>query len=474
MCAEAHSLLRLRQLGLRSGATQRLHDICLDVAAHEIVAVIGCSGAGKSSLLQVLSGLATGSISGEIIWQGQALPPDRITALRGKHISLLPQGLADALNPHMRVLEVVIETLRLHQRLSQRQARTLAQQALLQGNVPTRLHRRYPRHLSGGEVQRVLWVLAALHQPQLLLLDEPTAALDQQAKAHLAGQLEQRKATSAMLIVSHDLAWLRGLADRIVVLDQGRIVEDSASEDFFSAPRHAVSRALLQAEQPLELAKPQRGELLLELHGLAHGFGGHCLFEHLDWRIYQGERWLLRGPSGSGKSTLARIIAGWLAVQQGSLQWSVPVTGCQAERVALIPQHAWSSFASRQRVADILSEPLRLQGIRESRQQLLQRLEAVRLPATEAFLQRYPSALSGGEQQRLALARAMSLMPRLLLADEPTSSLDRLSRQQFLRVLLELQQQHGFALIMLSHEDGMAQELQAQVRQIQAGQTLLP
>lgn len=471
MCAEPKSLLQLRQLGLRSGETQRLHDISLDVGPHEIIGLIGCSGAGKSSLLQVLSGLAKGNVTGQIIWQGQALSPVRLRALRGKQLALLPQGLADALNPHMQVLEIVAEACRLHRRLSCRQARSLAQQVLLQGNVPARLHRRYPRHLSGGEVQRVLWVLAALHQPALLLLDEPTAALDQQVKAHLAEQLKQLKPTSAMLIVSHDLAWLNGLADRIVVLDQGRVVEDASCPDFFSAPRHAASRALLQAEQPLVLAEPQTDGLLLELCDLAHGFGGRYLFEQLNWRICQGERWVLRGPSGAGKSTLARIMAGWIAVQQGSLHWSVPMSGCRAERVALIPQHAWSSFASRQRVADILSEPLRLQGVRESRQQLLQRLEAVRLPAFEEFLQRYPSALSGGEQQRLALARAMSLMPRLLIADEPTASLDRLSRQQFLRVLLELQQRHGFALVMLSHEEGMAQELKAQIKQIPAGQT---
>lgn len=455
-------LLQLHGLGLCSNGRQRLRDICLEIRHNEILAVAGCSGAGKSSLLQTLCGLVADEPTGSIVWQGQSIAYRQLAHIRGRHIALLPQGLADSLNPHMRVLATVTEALRQHTRLSRREARQRAQQALLQGNVPQALHYRFPRHLSGGEIQRVHWVLAGLLQPQLLLLDEPTAALDPLAKQHLARQLLEHKQHSSIVLISHDLPWLQAVADRLVIMEQGQIVEQQCCTGFFAAPRHAASRALLDAVQPLPLQPSNPGKLLLEASNLQHVVGGKNLFAGLNWQIHQGERWVVQGASGAGKSTLARLLAGWNTVQSGSIHWhGKGQTQCPAEKVSLIVQHPAASFAPQQRVADILCEPLRLQGRKEEQEHLLTRLTAVRLPATADFLRRKACGLSGGEQQRLALARALTLMPQLLLADEPTSALDPVSRKAFLHLLLDLQQRHGFALVIISHELGLAQELGA-------------
>ncbi|MFB1011900.1 MAG: ATP-binding cassette domain-containing protein [Thiopseudomonas sp.] len=461
MCSEP--LLQLNRLSLSSAGNPRLHDINLSIRHNQILAIVGRSGAGKSSLLKTLMGLVEGQLQGELLWHGQPLNQKQLANMRGQHIALLPQGLSDALNPHMSVLDSVVETLRLHRTLSGRAARRLAAEALEQGAVPTHLHQRLPRHLSGGEVQRVLWVLANLHQPQLLLLDEPTAALDPQRKARLAHHLRQSKNGAAIVIISHDLDWIEQLADRVLVLDQGCIVEDLACREFFTRATHPASQQLLKARCPLTVDTVVSGTPLVRIQQLGQSFANKTLFAHLDWTIYTAQRWVINGSSGAGKSTLARLLAGWATPQQGQIEWLEQPQGCLARQVALIPQHPYASFASRQTVADILSEPLLLQGQKQQQSELLQRLDSVRLPATSEFLRRYPHSLSGGEQQRLALARALCLLPRLLIADESTSALDSLSRQTFLQVLLSLQHTHGFALVMISHELDMADELQAQV-----------
>lgn len=463
MTGEHQDLVQLSDLSLVTQQSTRLNQVSLTLKKGEIVALIGRSGAGKSSLFSALLGLAQGHLSGTLNWQGQHLAWQHLAHLRGRAIALVPQGLSDALNPHSTIMALVMETLRLHQRVSRKACRVKAQHALLQGGVPEQLFYRYPRHLSGGEVQRVLMVLATLQSPSLLLLDEPSAALDAQSKMQLAQRLRQLKGQSSMLLVSHDLPWLRGLADRVVVMEQGRIIEEQACAAFFTAPKHASSRALIADAQPFTQSPAAGAAPLLSMTGLSHSFAAQRLFSDLNWQIKQAERWVVEGPSGVGKSTLARILSGWLPVQAGRLDWHGSESADSLlQRAVYIPQHPYASFSPHLTVARILSEPLRLRAVQETQAQLQQRLASVRLPSTAEFLKRLPHTLSGGEQQRLALARGLSLMPQLLVADEPTSALDPLSKQVFLQVLLTLQAQHRFALIVVSHDTQMAAELQAQ------------
>ena len=460
MLVKGETLLTLQQVSFKVGNTWRLKNLSFSLQQGEVLAIIGPSGAGKSSLIKGLLGLIEGQWSGQLFWNEKALSMGALQALRGKELAWVPQGQADTLNPQRKVIEQVIEVMVKHKLGRWGKRRALAKKLLLEGHLPEHLHQRYPRHLSGGEVQRLLMLLASIYKPSLLLLDEPTAALDPATREQMIASLKIKQRHSALLLVTHDLELVRRLATKVAVLETGQLSVCQPVAEFFEQPCCITGQALLAAEKVQQQASSNVELSLLKVKNLSYHLGKRQLFTDLSLHLYRKQRLVIEGPSGSGKSTLARLLAGWLPLQKGSLAWQSSTTAGQL--VALVPQQAYTACAAHFTIEKVLSEPLLLQKRYKGIEQLKPYLAAVQLATTDDFLQRLPHQISGGELQRVILARALSLTPQLLILDEPTSALDPIAKQHWITLMLTLQQQLGFALVVFTHDQQLSLALAAE------------
>lgn len=467
------ALLKLDGVSLTLDGQAQLRDINLTLNPGERLAVIGPSGAGKSTLARLVSGLCDAPVQGHVQLDGMAIRTSssaNLAPLRGRIIARVSQGLADNLNPQMTVLAHIIESLQVHTGQSYSTCQPLACAALLRGNVPESLHTRRPRMLSGGETQRVLIVLAMLHHPKLLVLDEPTAALDVHAKSEVVKRLARLPKATTVLLVTHDLSLVQTIADRVAVMDRGRIIEHGAMSDLFTAPQHRVTQRLLRratgnelVSQPLQQTQDRP---ILRARNLGFRIEGRHVFQHVSLDLAPGDTRVIQGDSGVGKTTLARLIAGWQAVQCGQITSNQGAeTSANGPTVALISQHPYAACAPHLSIASIIAEPLRLQTSmtpRERAARVNELLASVQLPHDRQFTQRRPDTLSGGELQRVVIARALALAPQVLIADEPTSALDTHTRNAVLEMLTTLQQRDQFALLVFTHDPDVARLLGTQ------------
>jgi ABC-type glutathione transport system ATPase component len=439
------TLLQLSGLSLTVKGKEILQQINFNLDKGECLAIIGPSGAGKSSLLQLLAGICPGEVQGHFKRFGQntQIIPDA-------RMSLLPQGLADNLNPHMTVSEHLQDGLKLHFKLPRRKLRQgtldLAQQVAL----PETLLQRYPRHLSGGEIQRVLLALALLSNPQVLLLDEPTAALDVKNRERIHQLLQAQKEVRAIVLVTHDIHLAQELADRVVVMQQGQILQQGATEQLLPATDSQRKQAITPAPAVADHSfTPCDAPSALELKHLHLKHRGHILFKDFHLNLTRSSMTLVYGASGSGKTSLARLLAGWESMPQGT-ELNIP------GRCMLLSQHARAACAEHFTLLQILTEPLKLAQKPIDMARIKYCLQQVRLPQTDAFMHRRPTGLSGGELQRLLLARAMLAEPDLLIADEPTSALDMELREEIASLLLTLQQQGHCTLLIFTHDEHLS------------------
>ncbi|MDQ0727121.1 ABC transporter ATP-binding protein [Microbacterium sp. W4I20] len=496
------AVLRVRDLRVSFGTRtpiEVVHGLDLDVAPGEVVAIVGESGSGKSvTALSVIGLLPDGaSATGSVQLHGRellGLSPHELRQVRGAEIALISQDPVASLNPVFTIGFQVIEAVRSHDRsLSTRAARRRAIELLELVDIPdpARRMKQYPHELSGGQCQRVGIAMALASDPQLLIADEPTTALDVTVQAEVLDVLARlgRREGRAILLITHDMGVVAELADRVVVMRHGEHVEEGTARSVLLSPSAGYTRQLLDAVPRIgsrgAAAALKEAPAVLEIDDLVVTYGGRLrgTFRAVDgvsMRVQKGEILGLVGESGSGKSTIGRAVIGAAPVSEGTIRIEgVDMrTASRAERrrtrrrVGVVFQNPALSlnprYTARQSVEEPLHSILGLRGKALS-ERVDELLESVDLSDRA---DRYPHELSGGQKQRVAIARAVSLDPALLIADEPTSALDVSVQAQVLEVFRELQSRLEFACVFISHDLAVIDELCDSVMVLNTGRVV--
>ncbi len=466
----------------------------LSIGRGEILCLVGESGSGKSVLASALMGALPKGLrrtGGRISLLGEDLcarSEAEWRTLRGRRIALVPQEPMAALNPSTPVGRQIEEVFEIHApRLprAERRAAALSLLAEMRLEDPARLARAYPHQLSGGQCQRVCIAMALALKPDLLIADEPTTALDVTTQAEVLRLINElaRRHGQAVLFVTHDLAVVSEIADRIAVMTTGRIVETGAAAALLARPSHPYTARLLASapglDPPTRPSRPVRpGGAGVSVKGLCKSYGAVRAVRGVDLETPAGSTLSIVGESGSGKSTLARVLAGLAAADAGAAE----VGGVALERLArsrgpmersrvqLVFQDPFGALNPRRAVGEVLARSARLAGASaaEAPREALAWLERVGLPNT-AF-DRRPSAFSGGQRQRIGIARALALRPKVLIADESVAALDVSVQAQILGLLGELQRDLGLTIVFITHDLRVAAAISDRIAVMRAGE----
>ena len=480
-------LLEVKDLSVDFGtgekAVHAVRGVSFDIKRGETVALVGESGSGKSvtalSVLQLLPYPSASHPTGSIRFQGQELvgaSTRELLSVRGNRISMIFQEPMTSLNPLHTIERQVNEVLILHKGLSREAARKRTLELLEQVGIPEAAKRldAYPHQLSGGQRQRVMIAMALANEPDLLIADEPTTALDVTIQAQILKLLKSLQARygMALLFITHDLGIVRKMADRVCVMTQGRIVEQGPVAEVFDRPQHSYTQHLLSAEpkgRPAA-ADPAAPEILrldeLKVHfpirrGLMRRTVGHVkAVDGVSIALREGHTIGLVGESGSGKTTLGLALLK-LERSQGGIRFDGRDLQGMSQRelrplrreMQIVFQDPFSSLSPRMSVGEIIGEGLEVHRIgtpAERATMIEQVLREVGLdPASR---DRYPHEFSGGQRQRISIARALVLKPRLIVLDEPTSALDMSVQAQIVDLLRDLQQKYKLAYLFISHD----------------------
>jgi peptide/nickel transport system ATP-binding protein len=480
-----------------------VNSISLRVYEGEIVALVGETGSGKSVTAKAALGLlprgarASGSIrirGREVLGIGEK----ELDAIRGNQVSMVFQEPQTALNPVRMVGWQLGEALRAHGRLSRRRARERAVALLAQVEIPEPEVRvdYYPHQLSGGQKQRVVLALALANDPALLLADEPTTALDVTVQAEILALLRRlnKDLGTSILLITHNMGVVAEMADRMIVLRTGDVVEEGSTEQIFADPAHPYTRQLLGAVPRLpkpgtaithvEVRQPGDDAVLsfenaTAVYPARHGHPAFTAVRDVSLWVGPGEVMGVVGESGSGKTTLGRVAAGLVPLHSGSVHVEGDDLG-HASRgrlrairrdLAFVHQDPAASLDPLRTAGESIREPLDIHriGDRASRAERVEELlAAVRL--SPDYARRLPRELSGGQRQRIALARALALRPRLLIADEPTSALDVSVQAEVLALFASLQKEMGFACVFISHDLAVVHQVADRVAVLRAGE----
>ncbi|SCB44218.1 dipeptide ABC transporter ATP-binding protein [Rhizobium multihospitium] len=476
-----------------AGSKPAVSDISFYIRRGEVLGLVGESGSGKSSVaMAVLNYLpAATSVSAERIdFEGRDLRGNSSRALRnlrGSRISAVYQNPGAALNPALTIGRQITEILQAHLQISMREALIQAVRLLEAVHIrnPRTVLKQYPHQISGGMQQRVLIAMAIALKPSLVVLDEPTTALDASVQSEIItilGEL-RRDHDTAFLLISHDIHLVRQLADRIAVMQDGRIVETGPTEQVLQAPAHSYTRHLLRNVPSLGSPSSGKERLadaitpkipILQCANLVHSFGGRRVLDGVTFEIAAGETFGLIGESGSGKTTLARIVAGLQPGHSGQITLMGNDIGKVVERrspeqrrnLSMVFQSPDRTLNPRLRLSRILKRALRED--RHGADRISEMLRAVGLP--QDFARRLPRELSGGQRQRIAIARAFAGKPRLVILDEPTSALDVSVQARILDLLQELQSAHDTAYLFISHDLRVVRQIAKRVGVLYRGQ----
>lgn len=501
MSTTEDQLLSVTDLQISYGNEPAVSGVSFTVGRGEVVAVVGESGSGKSTTAHAILGLLAGSghvTGGTVEFEGERIDSysDRAwQRIRGARIGLVPQDPTTSLNPVTRIGDQVAEVLRIHGLADRRKARLDAVEVLDRAGIdrPEIRARQYPHELSGGMRQRVLIGIALVANPALIIADEPTSALDVTVQRRILDHLDERIAESgaAVLLITHDLGVAADRADRILVMQGGRIVESGRTADILDNPRHEYTKKLLNSAPSLSsgpVDRPVRQDTspLLTLTGITKRFNvgrGSSItaVNEVSLTVPRGQTVSLVGESGSGKSTTARIAVRLEQPDAGTISFDghdiTKVKGSDLRelrrKIQLVYQNPYASLDPKLSVQDIVAEPLRafkVGGGSQQQTRAAELLDQVALP--EQFLSRKPAELSGGQRQRVAIARALALKPDLLVLDEPVSALDVSVQAQILALLDELQRELGLTYLFISHDLAVVRQISDVVGVMQAGRLL--
>lgn len=480
-----------------------VHGASFDIAPGDRVGLIGESGSGKSLTALAIMGLLDANLTarGSVTFHGDELvgaPEKYLAALRGRKMSMIFQEPMTALNPLMKVGKQIAEVLRVHAMASKNQATAQTAELLEDVGLTPDMAQRYPHQMSGGQRQRVLIAMALAGNPDLLLCDEPTTALDVTVQAQIVRLIIDlaEKRGAALLFITHDLGLVSTVCERVMVMKEGRIVEDGPTQALLTEPQHPYTRGLLAAsdldardpdghlytvrtaangtyQRGVALAippRPELGEEILLVNQLRRVYSQRSFLhseesvglDGVSFTLRRGQRLGIVGGSGSGKSTLLRIVAGLDTPTSGSLQ----VSGT----TRMVFQDPFSSLDPRMTIADSVAEPLRELPRTERMERVRTVLDEVGIPTSA--LQRYPHEFSGGQRQRISIARALTVRPDILLADEPVSALDVSVRAMVLNILEDLVGAHGMSLIFVSHDLSVVRQVCSDVLVMNKGRVV--
>ncbi len=493
----------------RRGTITAAKNISLTLEPGQILGVVGESGAGKSTIGNAIMDLlqAPGRVAdGKIIFEGtdlRTLDADQMRKVRGAKIGMIFQDPQTSLNPLVPVGKQLVESIRNARGLKMAEANAEALRLLEVVGIPEAAARlkSYPHELSGGMRQRVVIALAMCGNPDLIIADEPTTALDVSIQKQILDLIEElcRERQLSVILITHDIGVIAQIADKVAVMYQGEVVESGDTAQILGAPRHEYTKALISAVprmdvklhrfEAVDYKKDARKastnwlktdldsetlhETAIEAKNLSLSFVlKKALFKKnrrllkavndVSFTVKSGETFGLVGESGSGKSTLARIVAGLLTADEGEVRLfgqlmddrGAPDQAALDRKLQMIFQDPYSSLNSRMQIGDIIAEPIRFYRLTQSREETRrvvdELLEYVGMPREAA--RRYPHEFSGGQRQRISIARALAARPRILVCDEPTSALDVSIQAQILNLLKDLQEEFALTMLFISHD----------------------
>ncbi len=506
------NLLDVQNLRISFAGKEVVHGIAFHIAPGEKLALVGESGSGKTiTALSLLRLVQNAAVSGSAVFDSRegeldllAIEERRLRGIRGQDISMIFQEPMTALNPLFSVGDQIGEVLQLHKGLSRAEAWQEAIKLLAGTGIsePERRARSFPHQLSGGQRQRAVIAMALACQPKLLLADEPTTALDVTVRGQILDLLAglQQKNGMAVLMITHDLNLVRRFADRIAVMENGHIVEQGSVVDVFANPQHAYTRKLIDSTPARDLQEAQPDAALagvmkaqnlrvsypVAVPGIKGWFkkGEFVAVKGASFEIPAGQTLGVIGESGSGKSSLALAALG-LHPYQGELQvvgkaWGTNAAANKVLRraVQVVFQDPFLSLSPRMTVEAIVGEGLLVHhpelNAAQRQERVLTALADVGMLESQfpGLLQRYPHEFSGGQRQRLAIARALMVDPQLLVLDEPTSALDVTIQKQVLALLQRLQRERGLSYLLITHDVDVIRAMAHQVMVMKDGEVL--
>ncbi|SMX22523.1 ABC transporter ATP-binding protein [Boseongicola aestuarii] len=498
-------LLSVRDLSVTHGSGTRavplVHSVNFDLARGQILSIVGESGSGKSMTSKALMGLLPPNVTatGEAQFRGANLLDKNIAPPRGTGIGLIFQEPMTALTPVLTIGMQLTEAMVVHGLADARDAKARAIQMLERVGIPNPKQRmtQYPHELSGGMRQRVMIAMMMLLEPDILIADEPTTALDVTVQAQILDLLRDivRDTDVGLILITHDMGVVAEMAEDVMVMKAGRVVEAGSVHQIFQAPGDAYTRALLDAVPSVETAsvdsKPTDSQALLSIRHLSKTFSGGRAFgiaasvtravDDVSLDIMPGETLALVGESGSGKSTLGRILARLTKADKGNVTLAgtdlLSLEGAplrqERRKIQMIFQDPYASLDPRQSVGAAIAEPIKIQTTlskADRAKRVAQLLSRVGL--TPDMASRFPHEFSGGQRQRVSIARAIAAGPELIIADEPTSALDVSIQAQILDLLSDLKSENGLTMLFISHDLAVVRQVADRIAVMRAGRIL--